>query len=535
MSSFRVPAFKPWVPSQIHPWIYMFFALSFQLSGGRYLGALNAMIGEEQLMREDLLMALYCNLAGMALYFPILFRMKFRFTNFTLLRAAAWGIIVTNLLIPYTNCLPLLWTLCFIEGICKLQGTFECISSIQLWMTPTRDFRVFFPILHLFIMGSINVSSWLGVQFAFGFDDWRLTHFAIAGLMFFNLLAMHIMLRHFRFIPKTPLWGIDWVGMISWIAFLLQICYLLCYGDWMDWYSHPTTWVLTGTSLITFGLILYGMLIKPHAYISRKVFKFRHVVSILVLITVFEALLAAENVLEEIFFEECAHLSDLRGANRYLYVLAGSLSGCGFCYWWLKLRNWSHTRLGLVATFSVLFYMVCMYFLIDPNVELNQLWFPLVCRGFAATVMSIVLMVHLNYSMDFHTFFQGLSLFNIIHMAFGGCVGADIYGELFGDAVADSFARYTPWLNATTLTNSAEHISLLTAQFGEYMEAFVAQMLLIGVRECYGWAIYATLFLIALFLIYDMPARRYSQHRMLPWRRVGLKFFSPWLHRKTSA
>ena len=138
---FVIPSFKGFVPAVIQPWIYVFIAACFQLSGGRYLGALGHMVGEEQLMREDLLMALYCNLTGMATYFPLLFRMKFRFTNKSLLMAAALGVLLTNLLIPYVTFRPLLWALCFIEGICKLQGTFECISnSFGLRLSATSVF-----------------------------------------------------------------------------------------------------------------------------------------------------------------------------------------------------------------------------------------------------------------------------------------------------------------------------------------------------------------------------------------------------------
>ena len=75
-------------------------------------------------MREDLLMCLYANLSGMAVYFPLLFRMKFRFTNRTLLCAAAAGVLVCNLLAPHIAFLPLLWLVCFVEGMCKIQGTF---------------------------------------------------------------------------------------------------------------------------------------------------------------------------------------------------------------------------------------------------------------------------------------------------------------------------------------------------------------------------------------------------------------------------
>ena len=55
------------------------------------MGALNQMIGSMSLMREDILMCMYANLTGMAIYFPLLFRMKFRFTNKTLLTSTRTG------------------------------------------------------------------------------------------------------------------------------------------------------------------------------------------------------------------------------------------------------------------------------------------------------------------------------------------------------------------------------------------------------------------------------------------------------------
>lgn len=105
---FTMPMFRSFVPRKIQPWIYVFFAITFQLSGGLYLGTLNQMMGETALMREDLMMCLYANLAGMAIYFPLLFRMKFRFTNKTLLIAAATGVLCCNLIAPHVRFLPLL-------------------------------------------------------------------------------------------------------------------------------------------------------------------------------------------------------------------------------------------------------------------------------------------------------------------------------------------------------------------------------------------------------------------------------------------
>lgn len=142
---FAMPMMRRAVPRRLQPWLYVFMAVTFQLSGGLYLGTMAEMMGETAMMREDLLMCLYANLAGMAVYFPILFRMKFRFTNKTLLAAAATGVMACNLAAPHISFLPLLWAVCFVEGVCKIQGTFECMSTIQLWMMPNRDFTVFFP------------------------------------------------------------------------------------------------------------------------------------------------------------------------------------------------------------------------------------------------------------------------------------------------------------------------------------------------------------------------------------------------------
>ena len=88
---FAMPMYHDWVPKFIRPWIYVVLAFCFQFANGMYLGAMNNIIGEWGIMREDVLMCLYSTLIGMALYFPVLFRMKFRFSNKMLLMlSASW-------------------------------------------------------------------------------------------------------------------------------------------------------------------------------------------------------------------------------------------------------------------------------------------------------------------------------------------------------------------------------------------------------------------------------------------------------------
>ena len=51
---FSMPMFRSFVPERIRPWMYVFIAVTFQFSGGLYLGTLNQMMGETTLMRETL-------------------------------------------------------------------------------------------------------------------------------------------------------------------------------------------------------------------------------------------------------------------------------------------------------------------------------------------------------------------------------------------------------------------------------------------------------------------------------------------------
>lgn len=119
--TFSMPMYHDWVPEFIRPWIYVLMAFCFQFSNGMYLGAMNDVIGEWAVMREDVQMCLYATLVGMAFYFPVLFRMKFRFTNKTLLISAATVVLVCQWLATLHLPLPVLWVVCVVCGMAKIQ------------------------------------------------------------------------------------------------------------------------------------------------------------------------------------------------------------------------------------------------------------------------------------------------------------------------------------------------------------------------------------------------------------------------------
>lgn len=508
---FTMPMFRSFVPRKIQPWIYVFFAFTFQLSGGLYLGTLNQMMGETTLMREDLLMCLYANLAGMAIYFPLLFRMKFRFTNKTLLIAAASGVLLCNLLTPHITYLPLLWAVCFLSGICKIQGTFECMSNIQLWMTPKRDFTVFFPLLHIVILGSMQLSDLISVYLMY-YYHWSYMQWFMVGLMLIDLLVIFSCTRHFRMIKKFPLFGIDWLGAALWAVLLLEIAYLFDYGNWYDWWNSPVIRQLTVAIGITFVLCLWRMLTIRHPYYEPKMWTYRHLFPIFILITLVEMFLATERVLEEVFLEEIMHYEEMVSVQLDWSALAGVLTGCLFSYWWMHIKRFNYLRLITVGIAGLIVYFLDFYFILSSDITFAHLCAPVFFRTFAYAVLSATFMTCLEEIMTFQHFFQALSVFNMLHMVMGGVLGSAIYTEGLSHYMTDNMARYGASIDRVAFSRSPFPL-------GEYMEEFMTWVMEVSIKQIYGWVAYACILLFLLFLLYDAPIRR--ELKLMPhWRTL---------------
>ncbi len=507
-----MPMFRQFVPSAIRPWIYLFIAFTFQLSGGVYLGSLSHIIGGTALMREDILMCLFSNLAGMAVYFPLLFRMKFRFTNKTLLTCAASGVLLCNLAAPHITVLPLLWAVCFIGGMCKIQGTFECMSNIQLWMTPTRDFTVFFPWLHIVILSSMSLSDIITTYIAY-YYNWEMMHLFIVGLMLIVLIIQTACVRHTRIMRKFPLYGIDWTGALLWSALLLQIAYLFNYGDYLDWWNSKTLQILTAMIIVTTIFNVWRMMTIRHPYIDPKIWSYRNYLPLLALIALVEASLATEHVLEELFYEEVMHYGDLVTLTPEWITLIGAVSGCLFSYWWMHMRRYNYLRLLTLGVAVLSLYQIGFYLTISSEIHISQLFLPIFCRGFAYAVLSATFMVCLEEIMTFQHFFQSLGVFNMVHMVVGGVVGSALYARGLSYYIPDNMARY-----GAAVDNSS--FSAAPFDLGHYIEPFVQQMMQVSVKQIYGWVAYATITLLLLFLLYDMPVRQRLK-TMPSWKTVA--------------
>ncbi|MDE6342866.1 MAG: hypothetical protein K2K93_11180, partial [Muribaculaceae bacterium] len=149
--NFDIPEVRAVIPRRLKPWLFIFFVLIVQFSGGLYLAAASDMAGTTGLMQEDILMAGYSSLIGMSINFCVMFRIKFRFSTRTQLMICGIVLIAANIICAHTDNVFLLSGTCFVAGWFRMQATLACNSTIQLWLTPVRDMAIFFCYVYIVV------------------------------------------------------------------------------------------------------------------------------------------------------------------------------------------------------------------------------------------------------------------------------------------------------------------------------------------------------------------------------------------------
>jgi len=495
--------------------------MCIQFSGGMYLGALEAIQGTTNFMIEDLLMFLYANLAGMAVYFPLLFRMKFRFTNQQLIIGAAVTIAVCNLITMHCTFIPILWVACFIGGMAKIQGTFEHMSNIQLWITPRRDFAVFFPVLHIVLLTAIEGSGFLAAWFAYHFN-WQMMHIFTVGTMCLVVAVQFFLCRPFCPMPqRLSLKGIDIFSGLLISLLMLIVSYIVIYGNYRMWMDDRHLRILVGVAIFLFAFILHRLTHVSNPYVNLTIFKFRNVVPIMIVVTVGEILLGAEHTLEEILYMEPLGLEEHTKGELQLWALPGVYIGIIIDLLWLKVMKWKVWKLFALGFGCITTYAILMYFRLDINVNIEQFRLPIMFRGCAYSILAATLMWSLDESLhDLEHFFMGLFVFNILHMYLAGAGGYGIYTEFFSHFMNDDFARYGSQLTLTRL-------DMAHFDFGEFMDHhYLHSMMMVALKQCFGIVIWVSGFMTAAFFLLDISAVRTNARKVPYWSVYGIEFLS---------
>ncbi len=492
---FRVPSFNAYIPRQLQPWIYLVFAFCFQLTGGIYGGALQHVMGEMSLMREDVLMIVMCNVVGVNMPFPFLFRLKFRYTNRNLLITAALVIAACNICILHTQSFVLLCILAYISGFFKLCGTFECMSTIQLWMTPKRDFAIFFPLLYSIILGNMSFTPWVTEKLIYFYQDWTVMNWLMIGVMLCIALFLYINTHNFHFMKPLPFISADYLGCILWSLFLIEFIFFFNYGEHYNWLDSN---VMRGDLLliiITFLISVGRMLNIRHPYLAPGAWHYKRLVPLLILFAFVEFMGSTPKVLQTAFTGSILHFGSVTTNVFNLIEWIASVVGCLSCMVWIKVIKQKYTRLLTIGVMAMATYPVMMYFLIDPGLNIEALYTPIFLLAFGNAIFFTTLTIYLEELMPFQHFFMGLTIAGIIRNGTVSTMCSGIYSYGLRHQIAENLSRGLPY--------------------------DMSGILCISIRQLYGVTCVIAIVAVLIFLLWDIQPVRSTLKKMPYWNHLG--------------
>lgn len=500
---FDIPDVPDFVPRRLKPWIFIFFVLIIQFSDGVYLAAASDMVGTTALMQEDILMAGYASLIGMAINFAVMFRIKFRFSNRTQLLAACIVLIAANFICASTDSVPVLVITCFVAGWFRMQATFACNSTIQLWLTPVRDMAIFFCYVYIVVDSVIQLSGIATIYTAF-FSQWEYMQWIMSGLLALMMILVLILVKPVRTPMFIPLLGIDWIGAGLWAVFMTGFTFICVYGNFYDWWDSVEIRVAAFVTVITLGINLYRASFLHHPYISFMAMKNRNVVRATVIYTVFFTLLATEHVFEHTYAAQVLCFDETNLIDLNWYVFAGIVTGCGFTYFTFALRKWRYKTMTAIGFALAIVYLAYFYFFLDYGVEKEMLFMPLFFRGAAAVIISIIFLTSIVQSgLPFQVFPQALTI--------NGFTGA-VMSATFGPAVVGEFLRHVMAKNASLIGSvmTASNPDATRVPVGELYGMVQLQALVVSMKEIYGWLLMVALVALLVILVSYAPLRPWA-------------------------
>ncbi len=509
--AFEIPEVPDFVPRRLKPWIFIFFVLIVQFSGGVYLAAATDMVGTTALMQQDILMAGYASLIGMSINFAVMFRVKFRFSTRLQLVVCGMVLIAANFICSHTASVPVLVVTCFVAGWFRMQATFACNSTIQLWLTPVRDMAIFFCYVYIIVDSVIQLSGIATIYTAF-FAQWEYMHLIMMGLLVVMIVLVLILVRPARPHMYIPLLGIDWLGAVLWAGFMMCFTFVCVYGNYFDWWEAREIRGATYLGLACAAINLWRATFLHHPYISLRALGNRNVVRATAVYLVFFTLLATEHVFEHSYAEAILGFDETNLIDLNWYVFLGIVAGCWFTYVTFALRKWRYKTMTAIAFALAIVYLGYFYFLIDYGVEKEMLFVPLFFRGAASVIISIVFLTSIVQSgLSFQEFPKALTV--------NGFTGA-VMGAVLGPAVVGEWLSHTVAKNASLISASMTDFNpaIANTPLGNLLGMVQLQALVVSMKEIYGWLLMIAVISFVIICVSYGPLRPWA---IFPkWRTI---------------
>lgn len=508
-----IMTFRDFIPNPLRFWILILITLVFLFSGAVQMASASTQVSLFGFRQEDTMMMGYCAFVGMNLIFPILFPINFRFSSKTILSTVALVLIGCHLITLYTTNVFLLCFINFVAGTFRMIGAFETLVCAQLTITPSRNYAIFYCTIFFIVQGS---AIFFGAQVAYVIEwmSWTHLHWLIIALLIGTWSTVYLLFRHYRSMKKIPLYGIDWAGYTLWCISFIAILFVTTYGKYYDWFDSIHIRFASAIAVGTLALNVYHMFRIKRPYISLETWRYKGMGKLILLFLALYVMLATPSSLQNSFMSKILHYDSLHVVYLNWFVLSGMVLSAFLCYFWffrLKLK----IRPMIFLSFAcVVAYLISIYYLIDPETDIQKLYFPAFLRGIGLLLLYIVLTIYIANITPFKHNFQAICIVGMIRMSLGTALGSSLIDNWMHHLTAQNTMKLSLELDAVNPNIHLLDLSTLSAKLSQ-------QVMMVSMKEIYGWmALFGVFLLLFIILERDVNMSSISFPKMRNIRHI---------------
>jgi DHA2 family multidrug resistance protein len=526
-----LPFFKDFVPGWLRVTLFVLFAIVFQCANPVYLSLMGDIVGANQIYKEDLTFVYQVSTIGVTFIFPLLFRIKFRFTSQQILSVCSVLLALLLLVCAHTSSIPVLLLCAFFIGVLKMIGTFETLVSIQLVITQHKDYGMFFSVALGIVLLSAQVSSTLAILLADRYE-WEMIYYLVAVLLALQALVILVLLRPFRIAKLLPLVGIDWMGIFHWTILFSLLSYVLTYGRVLDWYTSEKIVVATIAGSVWLLLVLHRTYHKKRSLLLPHVFRLTNVNVAIIIILAAQLMLNTTGSVLGPFTSSVMGLDNLHIGGLNWWIAAGILVGAAFGYWWFKYINGPFRTIFALGFVMLTLHHVWLYFSFDSSAGEQQLYIPYFFKGFGNIIIFAGAGKYMTLGVGLDIFTQMLCYMAMFRNALGNTVMGAIINENAYARLQDYHQKLSSKMDASGLQPLWQQLygQALKRGFSSFEASQISSKLIYGrvsheAMLLAGKDIFGSVSVFGLFVLAAIGTYHFSAPvvKSFPsWRRIFL-------------
>lgn len=491
MEKNSIRCFRNFVPERMRLWIMILWSFVFLFSGASHMATMNVQVGRFSFIQEDTTMIGFMAFIGMNISFPMLFRLRFRFTTRELMLVSSIVVILCHICLLATDNVALLCCVSLIAGFFRMLAVFEAMVCIQLIVTPTRNYAVFYSVVFVIVQGSSQLftpvitdivckSSWIHFQWI-----------VILSLVT-TIISIMTLIRHYREGKRIPLYGIDWLGCILWGVILTALLFIMTYGKYLEWF-HSIHIRFAITVLLVSSILQYINIKNiKRPYINPAAWKYPKLMKIFVLFGAIYIIQAAPGMLQNPYMGSVLKFDQQNISYLSYFSLAGMFISALLCYMFFRERK--RLRELIIGGYCLFIaYLVMMYLYINPECNIEKFYFPAFIRGFALLWLYIILTLYISYIVPFVHNFQSLCIIGFMRMSLGTPLGMSLI---------DNMLIFLQRKNLSVLNSEIDSLNLqaIEVPYNNLVSLVNQQVYMVSVKEMFSYLIAGATILLIMML-----------------------------------